>query len=161
MNLQRQITVVLLGLLMALPTVPAWAQQNVRVVGTVRDETNAIALPGTPVEVVGTSQVVYTDVDGRYVLTVPPGTHQIKVVLDGYQDKLVSVTTGEERTMTVDIGIVMSRFAETVNCFGSVCRCRNVVRGCAARRAAQCRRHYRQPRSAGNARERRFGRCRG
>ncbi len=74
--------------------VPAWAQQNVRVVGTVRDETNAIALPGTPVEVVGTSQVVYTDVDGRYVLTVPAGTHEIKVVLDGYQEKLVSVDNG-------------------------------------------------------------------
>ncbi len=118
MNLQRQITAVLFGLLMVLPAVPAWAQQNVRVVGTVRDETNAIALPGTPVEVVGTSQVVYTDVDGRYVLTVPPGTHQIKVVLDGYQEKLVNITTGEERTITADIGIVMSRFAETVNVTG-------------------------------------------
>ena len=118
MYLQRQITAVLLGLVMALQAVPLSAQQTVRVVGTVRDETNAIALPGTPVEVVGTSQVVYTDVDGRYVLSVPPGTHQIKVVLDGYQEKLVSVTTGEERTMTVDIGIVMSRFAETVNVTG-------------------------------------------
>ena len=73
----------------------AWAQQqNVRVVGTVRDETNAIALPGTPVEVVGTSQVVYTDVDGRYVLNLPAGTHQIKVALDGYQEKLVSIDNG-------------------------------------------------------------------
>ena len=68
MSLKRQLTAVLLGVLMALPAVPAWAQQTVRIVGTVRDETNAIALPGTPVEVVGTTQVVYTDVDGRYIL---------------------------------------------------------------------------------------------
>ncbi len=40
---------------------------------------NAIALPGVPVEVVGTGEVVYTDVDGRYVLELPPGTHEIKV----------------------------------------------------------------------------------
>ena len=45
--------------------------QTVRVVGIVRDETNAIPLPGVPVEVLGTPQVVYTDVDGRYVLELP------------------------------------------------------------------------------------------
>jgi hypothetical protein len=119
MSVTRQITAFLLGFLLALPAAPAGAQQdNIRVVGTIRDETNAIALPGTPVEVVGTSQVVYTDVDGRYVLTLTPGTHQLKVTLDGYQEKLVTVQTGAERTQTVDIGIVMSRFAETVNVTG-------------------------------------------
>ena len=43
------------------------AQQRVRVTGVVRDESNAITLPGLPVEVVGADQTVYTDVDGRYV----------------------------------------------------------------------------------------------
>jgi TonB-dependent receptor len=115
MSLRLKISAVLLGLLMALPAVPAWAQQqNIRIVGTVRDETNAIPLPGTPVEVMGTTQVVYTDVDGRYVLNVPAGTHQIKVALDGYQEKLVQIEAGTERTVTLDIGIVMNRFAETV-----------------------------------------------
>ncbi len=28
---------------------------------------------------VGTEQVVYTDVDGRYVVDLSPGTHQIRV----------------------------------------------------------------------------------
>ena len=79
MSLKRQLTAVLLGCSMALPAVPAWAQQTVRIVGTVRDETNAIALPGTPVEVVDTKEVVYTDVDGQYILNVPPGTHPAAV----------------------------------------------------------------------------------
>src|SRR5918992_5507066 len=118
MNFKHQLTALFLVFLIALPGITAWAQQTVRIVGTVRDETNAIALPGTPVEVVGTTQVVYTDVDGRYILNVPAGTHQVKVALGGYQEKLVSVTTGTERTLTVDIGIVMSRFAETVNVTG-------------------------------------------
>jgi TonB-dependent receptor-like protein/carboxypeptidase family protein len=102
---------------------PVWAQevapanrsnQSVRIVGVVRDETNAIPLPGIPVEVVDTKEVVYTDVDGRYVVQVPPGSHQIKVVMDGYQEKLLNVQTGAERTMTFDVGLTMVRFAETV-----------------------------------------------
>ena len=88
--------------------------QTVRVVGVVRDETNAIPLPGIPVEVVGTTQVVYTDVDGRYVLDLPPGTHRIKVVVEGYQEVLLDVETGTERTLTADVGLTMTRFAETV-----------------------------------------------
>ena len=87
--------------------------QRVRVVGVVRDETNAIALPGVPVEVVGTKEVVYTDVDGRYLLQVPPGKHEIRVALEGYQEKTFAIdATG--RTVTMDVGLTMSRFAETV-----------------------------------------------
>jgi len=118
MSFKQQMAALLLGLALALPTVPAWAQQTVRVVGTVRDETNAIALPGTPVEVVGTSQVVYTDVDGRYTLTVPAGVHEIKVALDGYQEKVLRLDTGVLRAVTLDIGIVMNNFAESVTVAG-------------------------------------------
>src|SRR5688572_7402827 len=63
--------------------------QTVRVTGVVRDEANAITLPGVPVEVVGTDQIVYTDVDGRYTLQVPAGQHQVKVLLEGYQEKTI------------------------------------------------------------------------
>ena len=98
----------------------AGAAQTVRVVGTVRDQTNAISLPGVPVEVVGTSQIVYTDVDGRYTLNLPPGTHSIKVALEGYQERTFSITTGADRTMTADFGLTMTRFAETVNVVGEL-----------------------------------------
>jgi TonB-dependent receptor len=87
--------------------------QSVRIIGVVRDETNAIALPGVPVEVVGTTQVVYTDVDGRYVLQVTPGKHQVKVALEGYQEKTINVEAADH-TVTVDVGLTMARFAETV-----------------------------------------------
>jgi len=87
--------------------------QSVRIIGVVRDETNAIALPGVPVEVVGTTQVVYTDVDGRYVLQVTPGKHQVKVALEGYQEKTINIEAAD-RAVTVDVGLTMARFAETV-----------------------------------------------
>jgi hypothetical protein len=110
----------------ALPA-PALAQaqapanaQTVRVVGVVRDQTNAIALPGVPVEVVGTDQIAYTDVDGRYTLNLPPGMHTIKVVLEGYQERSLTVTTGTERTITADVGLTMTKFAETVTVVGEL-----------------------------------------
>jgi hypothetical protein len=99
---------------------PAPSTQTVRVIGVVRDQTNSISLPGVPVEVVGTDQVVYTDVDGRYTLNLPPGTHTIKVALEGYQERSLTVTTGTERTITADVGMTMNRFAETVTVVGEL-----------------------------------------
>jgi TonB-dependent receptor len=93
---------------------PARGQQTVRVTGVVRDEANAITLPGVPVEVLGTAIVVFTDVDGRYTLEVPPGKHQVKVMVDGYQEKTINVETADERTITMNVGLAMARFAETV-----------------------------------------------
>lgn len=111
-----------LALMAAIPATDGFAQaapavrsgRMVRVVGLVRDETNAIALPGVPVQVVETGEVVYTDVDGRYVVQVPPGAYHLKVVLEGYQDKTISLQAGTERTITADVGLTMMRFAETV-----------------------------------------------
>ncbi|MEQ1869311.1 MAG: TonB-dependent receptor [Vicinamibacterales bacterium] len=92
---------------------------RIRVVGTVRDEQNAVPLPGVPVEVVG-GEIVYTDVDGRYVLQVPEGQHSIKVALDGYQEKLIAlVATPAQRNVTLDVGLSMSSLTETVTVVGT------------------------------------------
>ena len=81
------------------------AGPTVRVVGVVRDETNAISLPGIPVEAVGSNQIVYTDVDGRYILDLPPGAHEIKVSMPGYQDRLLKIDLGTERSVTKESNI--------------------------------------------------------
>ena len=65
------------------------AQQTVRVTGVVRDESNNITLPGIPVEVVG-GETVYTDVDGRYLLNLAPGSYELKVLMEGYQERIVN-----------------------------------------------------------------------
>lgn len=101
---------------------PAPAQQRppsdtgrlATIVGTVRDEQNAIALPGVTLEVVGTGQVAVTDVDGRYVLRLRPGSYELKVAMDGYQGRSVKLAVGAERTLQVDVPLVMARFAEEV-----------------------------------------------
>jgi hypothetical protein len=94
---------------------PRTSTPTVRVAGIVRDEANSIALPGIPVEVVGTAQTVYTDVDGRYIVELPPGEHVLKVVMEGYQTKTITVSAGEQKNVVVDVGLTMDRFAETVN----------------------------------------------
>jgi hypothetical protein len=157
MSLRHRISAVLLGLVMALPAMTVWAQQQTsRVVGTVRDETNAIALPGTPVEVVATKQVVYTDVDGRYVLTLP-GTQELRVALDGYQEN----RSGRNRQRANanrghryrDEPVRRDRQRLRTG------RRRGDILGCgAADRAPQRRRDHRQHGSAGDACQRRF-RC--
>jgi hypothetical protein len=95
---------------------PQAGQATVRITGVVRDEVNAITLPGVPVEIVDTKQVVYTDIDGRYLVDVVPGSHTLQVSMDGYQTKTVSVqvTATVGRSMLVNVTMAMNRFAETV-----------------------------------------------
>src|SRR5687768_6628005 len=91
-------------------------QQKVRVTGVVRDESNAITLPGIPVLVVDTGETVYTDVDGRYLLNLSAGSHELKVVMEGYQERTIKVEVpADSRTpIDVNVGLTMNRFAETV-----------------------------------------------
>jgi hypothetical protein len=88
--------------------------QTVRITGVVRDDADAITLPGVPVEVVGTQEIVYTDVDGRYLVQVPAGRHQLKVTVDGYVEKTLYVEAAE-RTVIANVGLTMARLSETVN----------------------------------------------
>src|SRR5687767_4447750 len=91
-SLRCRLSVALCAALL-LSTAALAQERTTRVTGTVRDEMNAIALPGVPVEVVGTTQIVYTDVDGRFLLELPSGTHEIKIALEGYQPRTVTVDT--------------------------------------------------------------------
>ena len=108
---------ILLGAILVCAADASAAAQDrtVRVVGVVRDETHAIPLPGVPVEVEGATRVAYTDVDGRYVLELPPGKYQIKITMEGYNPATVQVdASGSERVVTADVGLVMAKLAETV-----------------------------------------------
>lgn len=88
--------------------------RKVRVTGVVRDDSNNITLPGLPVEVVG-GETVYTDVDGRYVLDLAPGSYQLEVTMDGYEPKTVAVEVAAgARVIDANVGLTMTRFAETV-----------------------------------------------
>jgi hypothetical protein len=130
MQLRLRTRIVVSSVLLLAFAIPALAneaartttsQQKVRVTGIVRDESNAITLPGIPVEVVGTGETVYTDVDGRYVLDLAPGTYQLKVIMDGYQERLLTLEVSPaSRNITADVGLAMARFTETVTVTAAV-----------------------------------------
>jgi outer membrane receptor protein involved in Fe transport len=119
-------TLLALALSAGLPATPAGAQQptgaptarTVRVVGVVRDQQNAIALPGVPVEVVGSGTAVHTDVDGRYVVDLAPGSHQLKITMDGYRERLVTVEVAAGTQPVVDVAMSMAGFSEQVTVAG-------------------------------------------
>jgi hypothetical protein len=90
------------------------AGRTVRVTGVVRDEQNAMTLPGVSVTVASTKEVLITDVDGRYVANLPPGKHQLRITMDGYQDRVIEVDLSDGRTVTADVSLPMTRFAEEV-----------------------------------------------
>ena len=93
---------------------PATRSQSVRISGVVRDDANAITLPGVIVEVVGAGKTVYTDIDGRFFVDVPPGDHELKITMSAYDVKTIRVATGTARNVTADVSLVLTRFAETV-----------------------------------------------
>jgi outer membrane receptor protein involved in Fe transport len=92
--------------------------RKVRITGIVRDEFNNITLPGVAVEVVGDG-TVFTDVDGRYVIDLLPGTHELKIAMDGYEARTLKVDVAAgSRAVDANVGLTMAKFSETVTVQG-------------------------------------------
>ena len=62
--------ILLLGLLLAIISLPTWAQQQIS--GTVKDSSTGETLPGVNVIVVGTNTGTTTDLDGQFNLNISP-----------------------------------------------------------------------------------------
>ena len=96
----------------AVAAAPAQAQEAGWVAGEVIDQNLAITLPGVPVEAVGTGQVAYTDLDGRYRLELPAGTYEIRIVLAGYAETSVTVDVAAGQLSAVQVALGSNVFAE-------------------------------------------------
>ena len=93
---------------------PAAAQDAGRAAGVVIDQTNAIALPGVPVESVGGGYIAYTDLDGRFELDLPAGGHQLRIALGGYAEQLVNIEIVPGQVSEVQVSLTTNVFAEEV-----------------------------------------------
>lgn len=67
-----------------------FAQSNGKVTGKVTDRKSGEALIGVTVLVQGTSTGAVTDVEGRYNISLQPGTYTLQVKYIGYQTKEIS-----------------------------------------------------------------------
>ena len=102
-NYRRIISLSVIGLLMltaATPSVtakvPETLQQTAKVYGTVTDGTDVII--GASVRVKGTSQGTVTDLDGKFVMDVAPGT-ELLISYVGYKDQTVKAAANMKITL--------------------------------------------------------------
>lgn len=113
-------TLVMAVMLSTLPAV-AWAQSATgRITGTIFDEHNGMRLPGVTVEVAGSKHVAHTDMDGRFLLALPAGSHELSIALEGYGPKKVRVDVTERQTVTVDVTLGLAGYSEMVTVVGDV-----------------------------------------
>ncbi len=59
---------------------------SARVTGTLRDAQTHSPLTGATVQIINTTHVATTDIDGRFSFRLPVGEHRIKVSFIGYED---------------------------------------------------------------------------
>ncbi len=82
------------------------AQQNGTVSGTVVAAQGAVPLAGASVVIAGTARGVLTNAQGRYFLSVPPGTHTVRARLIGYDAAEQRVTVAAGQTVSADFTLV-------------------------------------------------------
>ena len=112
--MRTRFRILIAAALLLLSAAPADAQETGRAAGVVIDQTNAIALPGVPVEAVGTPHIAYTDLDGRYDLELPAGEHRIRISLAGYAEQLVDIEIVPGQVTEVQVSLTTNVFAEEV-----------------------------------------------
>jgi len=106
--------------LVALGLGPASAQTTTtRVTGRILDAINGQPLPGVTVE--AGSLVVATDLEGRYVVNLPAGIHQLEISLPGFAARFVRVEVSQAqvgRTVSLDVTLTLAGFTEEVTVTG-------------------------------------------
>jgi len=81
----------------------ALGQEKVKLVGKVTDKDTGEELIGASVTVVGLNIGGLTNVDGEYMLMLPPGRYDIRVSYVGYQTLVKNVEVREGQTNRQDV----------------------------------------------------------
>ena len=82
---------------------PKLAGPSGTVSGRLLDATSGSPLIGVNVIVVGTQHKTKTDVDGRYELSVPPGTYQVRIWYDAYEGMTISgIVVAKDQAVAVN-----------------------------------------------------------
>jgi len=97
------------GLILALLLMngAVWAGTTGKVTGVIKDAKNGEPLPGVSVVIVGTKRGAVTDVSGTYyILSVDPGTYQLRATLVGYQAEIQKeVRVAADFTTTINYSL--------------------------------------------------------
>jgi iron complex outermembrane recepter protein len=99
------------------PEAPA-AEAKVTLRGTVKAASDGAPQPGASVSIEGQGVIVFTDEKGEYTLSVPPGTHLVRVEVPGALPVEKPVTVGAEAA-TLDFDLAEDRLGEVITIIGS------------------------------------------
>jgi outer membrane receptor protein involved in Fe transport len=72
--------------------------------GIVIDERNAEPVRGARIELLGSDLKTTSDISGNFAMQVPDGDHEIRIVQNGFQPQVLSVTVSREE----NIGVVLA-----------------------------------------------------
>lgn len=85
---------------------PVWAMaQNATLKGTITDQSNKETLAGVNIFVKETKSGTSTDIDGKYELSLVPGTYTLVITYIGYspQEKKIALSAGEEKIIDIEL----------------------------------------------------------
>ena len=81
---------ILLTILLAGILIPAWAQKTRTIMGTVLEEGGLPAI-GASIVIPGTTTGTLTDLDGKYVFTIPADTKTVEVAALGFLSETIQL----------------------------------------------------------------------
>jgi len=84
---------ILLTILLAGILIPAWAQKTRTIMGTVLEEGGLPAI-GASIVIPGTTTGTLTDLDGKYVFTIPADTKTVEVAALGFLSETIQLGGG-------------------------------------------------------------------
>jgi iron complex outermembrane receptor protein len=79
-----------------------------RIQGHITDATTGADLPGVAIAIQGTTTGAIADANGRYVLTIDPGTYTLQISFVGYTTQTQSVQVTATNPTTLDVRLVES-----------------------------------------------------
>lgn len=84
--------------------------------GTIRDAITKDPIPEARIEIPGTPAAVKSDADGHYQITLPGGTHDVRVMAEGYSPiyQTAEVVTGQQTTLNISL-VVSDKIAVLAN----------------------------------------------
>jgi outer membrane receptor protein involved in Fe transport len=119
--MSTRLLALVLSILLVGPTTALAQTSTARVTGTVLDAINGRPLPGVSVSV-GTT-VAVTDLEGRYVIDLPLGAHELRVSLTGFQTRSVTITVAQADLGRVrpslDVTLPLEGYTEEVRVEGT------------------------------------------
>ena len=98
------LSVLLVGVIIALVGTPAAAQTSYTISGQVLDATNAEPLPGANVQIAGTTYGTAAARDGGFAFEaqLEPGEYRVRVSFVGFETVTRPVDLGDQQRVTLD-----------------------------------------------------------